>query len=41
MNHMKTYFNTVILSKGLHFPFAVDQIETDVKFIEGSMHIFM
>ena len=41
LNQMKNYFNQVILPKGLHFPYSVDEIETDVKFKEGSMHVFM
>lgn len=38
---MKNYFNQVILPKGLHFPYSVDEIETDVAFKEGSMHVFI
>lgn len=41
LNQMKNYFNQVILPKGLHFPYSVDEIETDVKFKEGSMHVFL
>jgi len=33
--------NDVILLEGIKFPYTVDEIKTEVKFNEGSMHVFM
>ncbi len=33
--------NDVILLEGVKFPYSIDEIKTEVKFNEGSMHVFM
>lgn len=41
MNKLKNWLNGVIFHSGLHFPYAVDEIKTVVKFAEKRMHVFM
>jgi hypothetical protein len=38
---MKKWLNDVILLDGIKFPYALDEVKTEVKFQEGSMHCFM
>ena len=38
---MKKWLNDVILLDGIKFPYALDEIKTEVKFQQGSMHAFM
>lgn len=41
LNEMKKWMNDVILLDGIKFPYALDEIKTEVKFQEGSMHVFL
>jgi len=41
LNEMKKWMNDVILLDGVKFPYALDEIKTEVKFVEGSMHVFL
>ena len=37
---MKKWLNDVILLDGIKFPYALDEIKSEIKFQEGSMHVF-
>jgi len=41
LNEMKKWMNDVILLDGVKFPYAIDELKTEVKFQEGSMHVFI
>jgi len=41
LNELKKWFNDVILLDGVKFPYSIDEIKTEVKFQEGSMHVFL
>lgn len=41
LNEQKKWLNDVVLLDGLKFPYSVDQLQTEVKFAEGSMHVFL
>lgn len=41
LNEMKKWMNDVILLDGIKFPYSIDEVKTEVKFQEGSMHVFL
>lgn len=41
LNEMKKWLNDVILLDGIKFPYKLDEIKSEIKFQQGSMHWFM
>lgn len=41
LNEQRKWLNDVILLEGIKFPYTIEEIKTEVKFNEGSMHVFM
>lgn len=41
MNYMKKWLNQVVFRQGLKFPFRMEELETQLKFQEQSMHILI
>jgi len=41
LNEMKKWLNDVILLDGIKFPYAIDEIKTEVKFSKGALHVFL
>ena len=41
MNYMKKWLNQVFFRPGLKAPFTIDELETEVKFADGTMHLLL
>lgn len=41
MNFMKKWLNDVVLRRGVRLPFKMEELETEVKFQEKSMHLLL